>query len=56
MKKYRKLIAAIMGVSALMALRYFDVQVLGLDSVVLDLIVSSLTAFGVYQAKNEVES
>lgn len=52
-KKYRKFIAALVGVSALVALRYFDVQILGIDAVVLDLIVSALTAAGVYQVPNE---
>jgi len=53
MAKYRKLYAAIIGVSVLVALRYFDVTVAGLDSVVLELVVSALTAFGVYQVPNE---
>lgn len=53
MNKYRKFIAALIGVSALMAMRYFDVQLVGIDSVVLELIVSALTAAGVYQVPNE---
>lgn len=53
MAKYRKFIAAAAGVTALMALRYFDVEVFGLDAVVLELVVSALTAAGVYQLPNE---
>lgn len=53
MNKYRKFLAALIGVSALMALRYFDIQIMGLDSVILELIVSALTAAGVYQVPNE---
>lgn len=54
MKKYRKFIAALVGVSALLALRQFDVEILGIDAVVLELVVSALTAAGVYQVPNEV--
>lgn len=50
---YRKALAAVIGVTALLALRYLDIEILGLDSVVLELVVSALTAFGVYQVKNE---
>lgn len=51
--RYRKLIAAAIGLAALFALRYYDVSLMGLDGVVLDLIVSALTAFGVYQSRND---
>jgi len=50
---YRKFVAALAGVSALMALRYLDIEVLGLDTVVLELVVSALTAAGVYGVRNE---
>ena len=53
MAKYRKFIAAIVGVSVLAGLRYLEVEVFGLDAVVLELVVSALTAFGVYQVPNE---
>jgi hypothetical protein len=52
MGRYRKCIAAVLGVGALFALRYFEVEVIGLDTVVLELIVSALTAAGVYQVSN----
>lgn len=50
---YRKAVAAVIGVTALMALRYLEIEFIGLDSVVLELVVSALTAFGVYQVKND---
>lgn len=53
MRRYRKFFAAMIGVSALMALRYFDVEFLGLDAVVLEMLVSALTAAGVYQVPND---
>lgn len=53
MARYRKFFAALVGVAALLALRYLDVEVLGLDAVVLELVVSALTAAGVYQIPNE---
>lgn len=53
MARYRKFFAALIGVSALFALRYYEVEILGLDQVVLELIVSALTAAGVYQVPND---
>lgn len=52
MTKYRKAIAAVVGVSALFALRLYGVEFLGVDAVVLELVVSALTAWGVYQVPN----
>jgi hypothetical protein len=52
-KRYRKLIPAIVGVSVLIGLKYYQVTIPGLDVVVLDWLVSAGTVFGVYQAKNE---
>lgn len=51
--RYRKFIAALVGVTALMALRYLEIEFFGLDAVVLELVVSALTAAGVYQVTNE---
>lgn len=53
MAKYRKAIIALAGVSSLFLLRWHEVDIFGLDAVVLELIVSALTAFGVYQAPND---
>lgn len=53
MAKYRKFLAALVGVAALVALRHFEVHVPGMDAIVMDLIVSALTAFGVYQVPND---
>lgn len=52
MIRYNKLFAATLGLVLLLAVRYFDFSFIGLDAVVLDLIVSALTAFGVYQVRN----
>lgn len=51
--KYSKFIVAAMGVAMLFAMRRYEVDIMGLDSVVLELIVSALTAAGVYQVRNE---
>lgn len=53
MAKFRKLFAALIGVGALVAMRHFDVHIPGVDAVVIDLVVSALTAFGVYAVPNE---
>ena len=52
MAKYSKLIAALIGVTALIAVRHYDVSVPGLEPIVMDLVVGALTAFGVYQVEN----
>ncbi len=52
MGRYSKAIVAVIGVAALFAMRHYEVEVPGLDSVVLELIVSALTAAGVYQIRN----
>lgn len=48
MKRYRKAVVAVIGVAALAVLRHFEVEVFGLESIVLELVVSALTAWGVY--------
>ncbi|WP_164481557.1 hypothetical protein [Nitratireductor soli] len=53
MAKYRKFIAALVGVAVLFAMRRFDVEVMGVDSIVLELVVSALTTAGVYQVSND---
>lgn len=52
MSRYSKFFVALIGVGTLFAMRQYDVSLPGLDGVVLELIVSALTAAGVYQAKN----
>jgi hypothetical protein len=52
MGKYSKFIVAAAGLGALLALRHFDVSLPGFDAVVLETIVSALTAAGVYQVRN----
>lgn len=52
-KKYKKLIPAVAGVALLLVLRHYEINILGLESVVLEWVVSAGTVFGVYQVKNE---
>ena len=52
MTKYNKLWAVIIGLALLTAFRYFGWSFAGLDTFVLELIVSAATAFGVYQVRN----
>lgn len=53
MRKYKKLFAALIGVGALIAIRQYGVTFPGLEPLVMDLVVGALTAFGVYQTRNE---
>ena len=51
MTNYRKLIAALVGLAVLAASRYgFDLS--GQEQMIVDTVVSVLTAFGVYKAPN----
>lgn len=52
-KRYKKLIPAILGVSLLIILKYYEIEIPGLGSIVLDWLVGAATVFGVYQVKNE---
>lgn len=52
-KRYKKLIPAILGVSLLILLKYYEIDIPGLGSIVLDWLVGGATVFGVYQVKNE---
>lgn len=51
--RYRKLFAAILGVTALIAMRRFEIEIPGVDSIVLELLIGAASSFGVYQARNE---
>lgn len=53
MKRYRKAVVAVIGVAALVAMRELDVTIPGIDAIVMELILSALTAFGVYQVSND---
>lgn len=53
MRKYRKLVAAVIGIAVLVAVQRFDVAVPGLSGIVSNLIVGALTAWGVYQVPND---
>lgn len=52
MGKYSKFIVAVGGLGLLFALRHYDITLPGIDQVVMESIVSALTAAGVYQARN----
>ncbi len=54
MGKYRKLIAAIIGLVILLGLNYFEFVVPGINELVMQLIVGALTAFSVYQTPNNL--
>lgn len=51
--RYRKLIAALLGLGVLVWIRHKGVEIPGLDALVIDLIGSMLTAWGVYQVPND---
>ena len=52
MTRYNKLWASLIGLIVLVGLDHFNVALPGFDAIVLDLIVSALTALGVYQVPN----
>lgn len=57
MDKYRKLIAAVVGIVAMVLNDFFDVSVLlGIEETIINLIIGALTAWGVWGFKNEVPS
>lgn len=53
MKKYRKLLAAAIGLVVLFVLDRLDITIPGVSDMVLDMLVSAAVAFGVYQVPNE---
>lgn len=52
-KRYKKLIPAILGVTLLIILKYYEIDIPGFGSIVLDWLVGAATVFGVYQVRNE---
>lgn len=52
-KRYKKLIPAVAGIALLMLLKYWEIDIPGFASIVLDWLVGGATVFGVYQVKNE---
>lgn len=52
-KRYKKLIPAVLGITLLIVLKYFEIEVPGLSMVVLDWLIGAATVFGVYQVRNE---
>lgn len=53
MGKYKKLIAAVVGLGLLYGVNYLNITVPGINQLVMELIISALTAWGVYQVRNE---
>lgn len=51
--RYRKLIAAAIGIAALIFAHHFQVDIPGLQPVMIDLVVGGLTTLGVYQVAND---
>lgn len=51
--RYRKLIAAVLGIGVLIGMRYLNVEVPGLQPIIIDLVIGGLTSLGVYQATND---
>lgn len=52
-RRYKKLIPAVLGVTLLILLKYYEIEIPGLATIVLDWLVGAATVFGVYQVKNE---
>lgn len=53
MNVYRKLIAAVLGLLVLVLYKRYGIDFMGFDSFVVEIIVSLLTALGVYAFPNE---
>ncbi|MBA5779128.1 hypothetical protein H2509_20615 [Stappia sp. F7233] len=51
--EYRKLIAAIVGLVVMILYRRFGVDLMGAETLLVDLIVSGLAAFGVWFVPND---
>ena len=57
MDKYRKLVAAVVGIAAMVLNDFFDVSLLiGMEETVANLILGALTTWGVWGVKNEVST
>jgi len=52
-KRYKKLIPAIIGMALLFFLKRYEIEIPGIGEWVLELIISSATAVGIAQVKNE---
>jgi hypothetical protein len=52
LKPYGKLVVAVGGIGLLVWTKHAQVLIPGLDYLVQDLLISALTAFGVYQVRN----
>lgn len=52
-KRYKKLIPAAIGVTLLIVLKYYEIDLPGFASIVVDWLVGAATVFGVAQVRNE---
>lgn len=53
MNVYRKLLAAVLGLTVLVLFKRYEIDLMGIDSFVVEIIVSLLTALGVYAFPND---
>ena len=51
--RYRKAIAAVIGVGAMIALRELEIELPGFDAIVRDIIVGAFVSWGVYRVPND---
>lgn len=51
-KRFNKLWVAVVAFGTLFVMKRYDINIPGWDSAVLELILSALGAYGVYQVKN----
>jgi len=51
--EYKKLIAAVVGLVLMLLHRKFGLDLSGQESAIVDIVLATLTAYGVYQAPNK---
>lgn len=51
--RYKKLVPAIGGITLLIVLKYFDIDLPGFTSIVVDWLVGAATVFGIAQVRND---
>jgi hypothetical protein len=53
LQPYAKAVVAIVGVAVLIGVHKANLTIPGLDSLILEILVGTLTGFGVYQVRNK---
>ena len=53
LQPYAKAVVAVAGVAVLIVTHRMNIAVPGLDDVILDVLIGTLTSFGVYQVRNQ---